>query len=73
MFPAKFLSKTVFGGDCSGALMTTGPTETTTFGSVVLWSTASTSLSTHRHTNIVRFKCVLLLNSADYKFMSYFF
>ena len=58
---------------CAGWLMITGPEETTTLDSAVLCSTALTSLSTGGHTNMVRFKCILLLNFANYKFISYSF
>lgn len=59
----------------SAAVISTGPTETTTFGSTcgssLLWSTAPTSLTENRHTNMVRFKWTLIMNSADYILISY--
>lgn len=56
-----------------GASTITGPTETTTFGSSLFWSTALMSLPTNRHTNVVRFKWTLLMNSASHEWISYFF
>lgn len=70
---AKFLNSTFCAVYCSGAPTITGPAETTTLGSTLFWFAALACLSTHRHTNMVRFKGILILNSTDYKLISYFF